>query len=421
MRSPSRSPSLPRWSLPSGSPSSAAPHHGAARSQRLALSGAILIVALVGAAPRPAHAETGAALISGQATPRQRAVVSAVLGEELRKAGWATVMLEGADGEELAACFGAEEPWPCLQPRMSARGLARVLEIEVAPEPGPARQLRLLGQLGAAGSGRITVDSRFCRRCDDAQLAAAARLLVQRLLAGSALRDETTRLEVRTSPPGAVIRIDGRMVEAPSGSIACSPGLHTVHLQLTGYRTEFRAVLVDQGKRARVDVTLVPLPGGTTNRGEPVATIERIGLGARGQARARAGAEARAIAEAEPMAPDDDPPPSSAAASPAADPRGARAADHRALGWALTVSGGVLFAVGTALFALDEDASRDPTRRHRPRYFDSAPAGLTLAAVGGATAATGLYLLLSAPSLSRAESRAASPPAAAVIGYAGTF
>ena len=84
----------------------------------------------------------------------------------------------------------------------------------------------------------------------------------------------------------------------------------------------------------------------------------------------------------------------------------------------------MLLAVGSALFALDDDASSDPTRPHQPRYFDSAPAGLTLAAIGGATAATGLYFLISSPPLSspdRSSAASAAPFAAAVIGYAGSF
>jgi PEGA domain len=388
----------------------------------------------------PSGDGVGAALVTGQLAARHRDVVRAAVEEELRKARWTVRSLEGAAASRLAACFAAEHPWPCLLPAAAAHGVARLLAIRVDREAARGgHQLRLTGQLGALAARRITIDARYCGRCGDLQLAKAARQLAQRLLAGDAVRGDATRIELRTTPPDAVILLDGRMVEAPGGVIATSPGQHTVHLQRAGYRPELRQVHLARGERLVLEVAL-------RATGEPWAPRAMSGA-SRLDRYPLSAANASESTTASSPAPSPAPPPASTSAPPsppltagaAAPPApafpsappsergdgepggeaprqlrarrtagaGSSTGKRRRLGWALAIGGGALLMAGGALLALDEDAAPDPTRRHHPRYLDSAPAGLVLAVSGGTFAIAGLAVILISP----ASSSRSSPPA----------
>lgn len=434
--------------------------------------GALALAGLGGLAGLPAEARgeaTAALLVSGG--ERGAEVVRAAAAAELGRAGWRLPALSGATAAGLRGCLGAEAAWPCLEPRLLERGLTKLVAIQLAIEPAGKAEaaLRLVGQLGSLEGRRLTALSRFCRRCDDAQLAEAARLLVRRLIAASAVRDDATRIEIRTQPPGAVLRLDGRLVEAPGGAIACSPGLHTVHVQRSGYRSELRAVLVEEGKAVALEITLLPERAGQASRGGPVARIERIELGDEGErdgergdlrgglgegnrrgepAPQRAGAPGNdeAVPEAArdrrgrdgaqrgaAMAPS---PPGrlaqtearTLAVSPGSrarrSTRPARPAPK--LAWLLSLGGGALLAAGATLLWLDEDARDDASVPHTPRYFDSAPAGVALMTVGGLAAITGVVLFvapvaptpaLRSPSLATAERSPAAGEAGGPSGW----
>ena len=453
----------------------------------------ILLAALLAASPwtPAASADTGTALVSGSAAGQQLRVIRIAVEKELRKAGWSLQTLGSAENAALAACFSGARPWPCLDTVQAARRLQRVLAIQIEPdpEPGTQPQLRLTGRLTATEGQRLSIDTRYCGPCSDSQLADAASQLARRLLTIAAIRKETTIIEVRTRPPGATILLDGRMVEATDHAIATSPGNHSVHLQLSGYRAELRTVQAQEGKRVLVDVSF--RPDARARQSKPTARLEVIDLqpGAGRQSTspsadatsrgAQRADESSAAASAAANAADE-----TRAARAAAQPDGADGADqpdgadqtrsvtsplppvrprsledsfaipqdehravtaHRApalseadllaaeqhyedrhrrrrLGWALTVAGGALIATGIVLFALDEDAEPDPTRRHEPLYFDSAPAGVILMALGGVISTTGaIFVRLSPPPPPNAPAASAAHPTGAIIGYVGQF
>lgn len=446
------------------------------RALALGALGLAWMSVLAGGAADARGDATAALLVSGG--ERGAEVVRAAAAAELGRAGWRLPALSSAAAESLRGCLGAEAAWPCLEPRLLERGLTKLVAIQLAIEPAGKAEaaLRLVGQLGSLEGRRLTAQSRYCRRCDDAQLAEAARLLVRRLIAASAVRDDATRIEIRTQPPGAVLRLDGRLVEAPGGVIACSPGLHTVHVQRSGYRSELRAVLVEEGKAVALEVTLLPERAGATSRGGPVASIERIEIGGdgeragerderggerdqrgvtrselgerderggseRGDQRADApgGEEARrdgggrdgarrdeAMAPGRPSwpGPHAQPDPRALAVSPGRRSQRPTKPARRApkLAWLLSLGGGALLAAGATLLWLDEDARDDASVPHSPRYFDSAPAGVALVTVGGLAAVTGVVLFVApaapAPAM-RSPSSAAAEPSSAAAGAAG--
>lgn len=306
----------------------------------------LLLSALTAAAaaePTPAS-KTGAALVWGSASGRARAVAQAAAESELRAAGWSLLRLASEPEASLSACFRSEAPWPCAEPLLRAQELASVFALEVARERA---QVRLTGQLGATLGERVTLEFRYCTPCsDDAALERAARQLVRQLLAEGAVRNAATKLVVRTRPPGATIRLDGRMIDAPGNQISAGPGWHTLVLQLAGYRSEIRTIRLTEGATAHVEVVLVAEPGS--------------------------------------------PRPMAAATAPA---RSRRAR------WplVLAVGGAAALSAGVVLLALDEDPQRDAGSKHHEHLFDSAPAGLAVGLAGAASLSLGLAVWFGAP------------------------
>lgn len=393
--------------------------------------GLALLIAASAAASRAEAApardeEAGAALVTGQVAAHHRDVVRIAIEEELRSARWTLREIESAEASRLASCFAAEHPWPCLLPAAEARGVTRLLAIRVEREPSRrGAQLRLTGQLGAVRARRITVDARYCGPCGAPQLAAAARQLARQLLAEDAVRGDATRIELRTTPPGAVILLDGRMVETAGDALVTSPGWHTVHLQLAGYRPELRRIHVVEGKAAQLEVSFVAaermVQGASVERhaleSAAVADLASGGRSFDGARVATAPLDDGAAAQRDPTTP--------AAATATrmrqvanfgatTDEARTNVARRRRLGWALVIGGGALLAAGGVLLALDEDAEADPSRRHHPQYFDSAPTGLALAVSGATFAAAGVAVVLLSP-LPAGRDRAAPPAGLAVV------
>lgn len=356
--------------------------------------GAVLVLlaftAAAAAEPVP-RSKPGAALVWGAASGRTRAVAQAAAEDELRAAGWSLLRLAAEHEAGLGACFRSESPWPCAEPLLRAHELASVFALEVARE---REQVRLTGQLGARLGERVTLEFRYCTPCsDDAALAVAARQLVRQLLAEGAVRNATTRLVVRTRPPGATIRLDGRMIDAPGDQIAAGPGWHTLVLQLAGYRSEIRTIRLTEGVTAHVEVALV------AERGAAPATPPASAPGSA---------------------------PGSAPALAPGLPRSSRRAQRRSWPLALAASGAVALSAGLVLFALDEDAHRDASREHRETYFDSAPAGVVVGLAGAAAASLGFALWLGAPAkpacaASCAPAGQSSPSPSAWISWSTTY
>ena len=360
------SPSSCRW------PRRSAPRAPHASWALTLLAGTALVLGL-GAdalADLPLRRAPGAAVVWGSASARQRTVVQQAVESELRTAGWPLLVVATEEQDRITTCFRSEAPWPCLAPLVSTQYLAQVMAIQVQRE-GNA-QFRLTGQLAAATSGLVTLDFRYCGPCDEPALARSARALAGHLLAEGAVRNAATKIIVRTRPPGATIRLDGRMIDAPHNEIAASPGVHTVFLQLSGFRSELRTVHVEEGKSAQVDVAFVAEP----------AHLGPLAPDVRGRSLALADEEQR-----EPAHPRDQ----RATLAARRSPRPTTTA-RRKLAWTLVVGGATSLLAGAVLWALDEDAAPDPTRRHREDLLDSAPAGVALCVGGAAMLAAGAWM-----------------------------
>ena len=69
-------------------------------------------------------------------------------------------------------------------------------------------------------------------------------------------RTPTTRLYVRTTPPGASVSLDKRPIGKSDGLFTVPSGEHEVTLELPGHKTQTLRVKVAQGQITRVQAQL---------------------------------------------------------------------------------------------------------------------------------------------------------------------
>jgi hypothetical protein len=245
------------------------------------LSLAIAAAAAAVLAPLEARAEDGAVIVSGASRP-ERAVIARAVEGAARAALWSLGdPLEARDVEVISSCLAVDRPWPCIAPIAKARGLQRIVVVHAEPERADGGELVLTGQLVVAGNGVPAIDRRYCARCGDAELAAAAVELMRRLLEDSASRAGRTRLDVRTSPPGALVSIDGQVVGESDRVFATNRGRHELRLQRSGCRAEVREVTVNEGEVEIVSVGLECESGGEgDSRGAQFVPWIAVGGGA---------------------------------------------------------------------------------------------------------------------------------------------
>jgi hypothetical protein len=120
-------------------------------------------------------------------------------------------------------------------------GPARARPTPPAPPPAPPRR--------AADGPKVE---------DIQELLSEARTLEQR-----ATRQGPARLELITDPPGATVKLDGRVVgKSPVQVGNVPPGPHTIEFTLAGFDTVLRMVRVDDTERRRISVSLAKLGTG---------------------------------------------------------------------------------------------------------------------------------------------------------------
>jgi hypothetical protein len=70
----------------------------------------------------------------------------------------------------------------------------------------------------------------------------------------------TTRLYVRTSPPGASVFLDNRPIGTSNGLFIVPPGKHQVRLELPGHKPQTLPVKVAEGQITRIEAQLKRKP-----------------------------------------------------------------------------------------------------------------------------------------------------------------
>ena len=213
---------------------------------------------------RPARADDGSVVVGGGAEDRDRSVVGAAVAATAREAGWAVSRdpVAAPDVDRLLACSDPVRPWACVPAGFGSRGIRRifVFAVDRKQTASGAPMVVLTAKLIALAPQGLAVRQRFCELCADDRLSRASTELARLLLQDLAVRSGRTVLDVASIPPGARITLDGQAIGATNAAFHTFPGAHVVEIEKSGFRTERREVLAEEGKTSAVTVVLAPGP-----------------------------------------------------------------------------------------------------------------------------------------------------------------
>lgn len=303
----------------------------------------ILVVMMVAwpSSGRIAHAEEAVVVIGGSATEHDRAIVQAAAEAATRNDDWTvrSKPLTKKETSSLLECHDSPSPWTCVPASLHTSGVyhALVIAVDSKQADNGAPMVVVTGKVIATNTPASSGKQRYCVQCADDRLTATASDLTQELLHDIAVREGHTVIEVRSSPSGAQIVLDGRPVQATNASLNTFPGKHVVVLEKPGFQREIREIIASRGKTAEMEITL-----------QPSVTSDTIH----------------------------------------ATPGPSRVVPGVILG-----IGAAAVAAGILLYAIDEAPSPTGGRR----YWDTAPAGVAIGVAGLATAGLGAYLRFRAP------------------------
>lgn len=209
-----------------------------------------------------APAVGGVVAVGGNAEERDRAAVSAGAMAATRQAGWQLPVkpLTKKESTSLLRCLDPGEPWNCIPGSIGSQGIHQALvvsaEKQQAEDGSPV--VVLTAKLIVTQPHALAVRRRLCEHCADDRLTQASSELTEQLLQELAVRMGRTVLEVKSSPSGARIVLDGVPVGATNMTFNTYPGPHVVILEMPGYLTQTIPVDAQEGKTAAVAVTLQP-------------------------------------------------------------------------------------------------------------------------------------------------------------------
>lgn len=295
-----------------------------------------------------ARADEVLVVVTGGIPPHEREIASGAARSAFRTRGHQPLRGEDILGEKAANDFAQ-----CVRRGDSgcsrvlvARPVPRVFVLHLEEDTGPGRPLVLTGWLldGATGD-RLGGDRRYCERCGDEALGRTSEALVSALLGSEARPADGTRLDIRSTPPGARVTVDGEPVGVTNLVYGVRPGPHAVTMERDGYRVVGLNVVAPAGRITPVSVVLEPT-------GPPPGDRRR-----------------------------------------------------RVWGWSALLGGAALTGVGIVLVALDQPAVDDG--RQQPEYRRTFWPGIAVGAAGALAAGVGVYLLV-APEKGGDPSRAAS-------------
>ena len=87
--------------------------------------------------------------------------------------------------------------------------------------------------------------------------------------------ERSTRIYVRTTPPGASVVLDGKELGTSDGLFLVPPGVRKITLEMEGYDPESKAVEVKEGWITRVEVRM-ERSGGKAGGGKATLSEDKI-------------------------------------------------------------------------------------------------------------------------------------------------
>ncbi len=230
----------------------------------------ILAFWFLGTAPANAQAaEKMAILVSGTATAHERELAEATFEAIARSAGLAVARsgFTAREASTINACITAPQAWTCATPTVRGKGLDHVAIISLAPETAPdsSPMVIITAQILVARLDAAVVSQRFCVRCTDDVLTTTTTELTRSVLKEIAVRSGRTVVTINSTPRGARILFDGQSMGATDRSFNTFPGVHTVVLELDGYRQETRTIQATLDRTSELSLTMRSLEAPPAN------------------------------------------------------------------------------------------------------------------------------------------------------------
>jgi hypothetical protein len=254
----------------------------------------LIVIGVSAAGIHSARADTqpinGVIVIGGNAEERDRAAVTAGMTSAARGAGWQLPAkpLTKKETAGLLRCLDPGEPWGCIPGTINAQGIHHALVVaaqkQQAEDGSPV--VVLTAKLIVTKPQALVVRQRFCEHCTDDKLTQASSELAQQLVQELAVRIGRTVLDVKSTPTGARITLDGVAIGATDATFNTYPGSHVVIIEKPGYLSQTVPVEAQEGKTAEVSIVLqessVSSPHITKQQPRPSRLVPLIVIGAGG-------------------------------------------------------------------------------------------------------------------------------------------
>jgi hypothetical protein len=214
--------------------------------------------------------EHAAVVVSGKADPATLKQIEEVTVQHLRNQGWSLVdnVKTAMDVAAFSSCVRDRKP-KCVARLAAPLGVERILLVSADPERSSdgVDAVVLTGWFLASSDGSVqAINRRYCERCSVPQMDEAATALVDGMLRVLVARQGYGVVRVRSTPPGALVLIDGKAVgRADLGTeFGVSIGPHNVKVELDGYKPAVRSIsIVKDGLSLDLELKLEPGKGTT--------------------------------------------------------------------------------------------------------------------------------------------------------------
>jgi hypothetical protein len=301
---------------------------------------ALLFVVLLASTAAADRAVT----IVGNSRGKELEAVAAAAREAAERGTW-TVVLHRLPPErvtEVIRC-STDVDSRCIGQVLDDVGADRLIALRLVDEKYRDQPVRVVyGTILRRGAEVLASSQRHCESCRDDLLADHVRSLVTELVRSARRKVNPATLVVRSVPRGALVKIDGEAAGPTDLELPVDAGVHTLEIELKGYRTHSQEVTVGDGQRLKIEAKLVPIGGA----GEVL----------------------------DPGGGDKHPP-----------------KQRRIAPWLVAGGGAALAIGGGILIALDEDEVQQGTVT--PSYRDTATGGVVLAATGALVISVGVVWL----------------------------
>jgi len=226
-----------------------------------------ILIGIVFALPSgDVRADGTAILIVGNAPQHERELSQAAMATSIQAQGRKVidVSFSTRDVVLVKECVSNNASWTCMKAAVASRGIDQLViaSVDAGTSPMGLLETRLSGYLVVSDLDFAIAEGRHCSPCTDDVLKSLASDLAQTQLRRLAVVRGRTNIALHTTPPGAIITLDGEAQGASDIVISTYPGSHTVRLELDGHHVETRTVEVLDGKTVDVNVTMRPKSDG---------------------------------------------------------------------------------------------------------------------------------------------------------------